>query len=540
MAQQTNVVAGTQKIVVVPNTQKVQVIGVGVGPTGPANVLSIGTVTSNVTPSATITGTSPTQVLNLVLPKGDTGATGATGATGSTGATGATGSTGATGPANVLSVGTVTSSAIASATITGTTPSQVLNLVLPKGDTGSTGATGATGAGVPVGGTTDQVLAKINATDYNTQWVTAVSLAANNTFTGQNIFQSASGVAMRITNTGTGNSFVVEDSTNPDSTPFVIDASGLVGIGLTTPTANLDIVGNQVIRAAAGQDGIQLAGRAGGSISATVKLIPTTLTTNRTLTMPNVDGTIITTGNLSSITAVGTLSSGSIPSSLLSGQTGMWTSAGRPGATRLYRNDIDDQYNVQTYWTGSRWRLYGYYGSSGHADTHVGYADSAGSASTAGIASGVSSGGGGIPYPGATIGGGSANGIGFRWANPYVNCTVDNVISAPSANFSDRRLKTNIKTLTNGIELVRQLRCVTYNPLDVIGFEDETLEPIIGDLDPYDEMLGFIADEVQEVYANAVNGTGNNLKSIDTVQMVSMAISAIQQIDQRLQLLENK
>jgi hypothetical protein len=33
--------------------------------------------------------------------------------------------------------------------------------------------TGATGAGVPVGGTTGQVLAKINATDYNTQWTTA-------------------------------------------------------------------------------------------------------------------------------------------------------------------------------------------------------------------------------------------------------------------------------------------------------------------------------------------------------------------------------
>ena len=540
MVQQANVVAGTQKIVVVPNTQKVQVIGVGVGPTGPANVLSIGTVTSNVTPSATITGTSPTQVLNLVLPKGDTGATGATGATGSTGPTGATGSTGATGPANVLSVGTVTSSAVASATITGTTPSQVLNLVLPKGDTGSTGATGATGAGVPVGGTANQVLAKIDSTNYNTQWVTAVSLAANNTFTGQNIFQSASGIAMRITNTGTGDSFVVEDSTNPDSTPFVFDATGKVGIGTLTPAELLDVRGGVMARATTTTDGVMLVGSGNGTSTRHVTILPATLTAFRTLTLPDVSGTAITTGNLSSITSVGTLSSGSIPASLLSSQTGMWTSVNRPGATRLYRNDYDDQYNVQTYWTGSRWRLYGYYGSSGHADTHVGYADSAGSASTASIASGVSSGGGGIPYPGATIGGGSANSIGFRWANPYVNCTVDNVISAPSANFSDRRLKTNIKTLTNGIELVRQLRCVTYNPLDVIGFEDETLEPIIGDLDPYDEMLGFIADEVQEVYANAVNGTGNNLKSIDTVQMVSMAIAAIQQIDQRLQLLENK
>lgn len=41
-----------------------------------------------------------------------------------------------------------------------------------KGNTGTTGATGATGPGVPTGGSTGQVLAKINGTDYNTQWVT--------------------------------------------------------------------------------------------------------------------------------------------------------------------------------------------------------------------------------------------------------------------------------------------------------------------------------------------------------------------------------
>lgn len=42
----------------------------------------------------------------------------------------------------------------------------------PVGPTGATGATGAAGQGVPVGGTTGQVLAKIDGTNYNTQWVT--------------------------------------------------------------------------------------------------------------------------------------------------------------------------------------------------------------------------------------------------------------------------------------------------------------------------------------------------------------------------------
>ena len=40
------------------------------------------------------------------------------------------------------------------------------------GPQGPAGTPGANGQGVPVGGTTGQVLAKVDATDYNTQWVT--------------------------------------------------------------------------------------------------------------------------------------------------------------------------------------------------------------------------------------------------------------------------------------------------------------------------------------------------------------------------------
>ena len=46
---------------------------------------------------------------------------------------------------------------------------------------------------------------------------------------------SSSGNALRITQTGAGNALVVEDSANPDSTPFVIDASGKVLVATTTP-----------------------------------------------------------------------------------------------------------------------------------------------------------------------------------------------------------------------------------------------------------------------------------------------------------------
>jgi len=51
-----------------------------------------------------------------------------------------------------------------------------------------------------------------------------------------------SGDAFTITNTGTGLSFRVND-TSSDTSPFVIDASGNMGIGTTSPTARLTIQG---------------------------------------------------------------------------------------------------------------------------------------------------------------------------------------------------------------------------------------------------------------------------------------------------------
>lgn len=45
--------------------------------------------------------------------------------------------------------------------------------------------------------------------------------------------------ALRITQTGTGNALVVEDSTNPDSTPFVVNNSGQVIVGNTTAPSQI-------------------------------------------------------------------------------------------------------------------------------------------------------------------------------------------------------------------------------------------------------------------------------------------------------------
>lgn len=58
------------------------------------------------------------------------------------------------------------------------------------------------------------------------------------------VTDNSSNDALRITQTGAGNALLVEDSANPDSTPFVVTATGSVGIGTTTPATALDVRGD--------------------------------------------------------------------------------------------------------------------------------------------------------------------------------------------------------------------------------------------------------------------------------------------------------
>ena len=181
------------------------------GEVGPANTLTVGTVTksSDDTAVVTITGTAPAQTIDFVLPRGlqgiqgiqgTTGATGATGATGPTGPQGEkgdkgdTGNTGATGSQGIQGetgpkgdkgdTGDAGPTGQTGATgsqgpkgdtgdqgPTGATGSQGIQGIQGiQGEVGATGATGATGPGVAAGGTEGQVLLKVDGTDYNTIW----------------------------------------------------------------------------------------------------------------------------------------------------------------------------------------------------------------------------------------------------------------------------------------------------------------------------------------------------------------------------------
>jgi hypothetical protein len=89
---------------------------------------------------------------------------------------------------------------------------------------------------------------------YTLNWYSPAGVQAAAMANGANIFNRAQTIevndstrsALRITQTGTNNALLVEDVTNPDSTPFVIDALGNVGVGLSAIadiTAKMTIIG---------------------------------------------------------------------------------------------------------------------------------------------------------------------------------------------------------------------------------------------------------------------------------------------------------
>lgn len=115
---------------------------VPVGPAGPPNVLEIGTVKTlpaDQQATASITGESPAQKLNLGIPQGKQGATGNPGAPGKDGQNGVTPTLAAG------NVKTLEPDQPATASVTGEGPAYQINLGIPRGQTGAQGAPGQDG-----------------------------------------------------------------------------------------------------------------------------------------------------------------------------------------------------------------------------------------------------------------------------------------------------------------------------------------------------------------------------------------------------------
>lgn len=124
------------------------------GPAGPPDIISIGTITT------TAPGTQASATISGATPNRLLNLTIPQGPQGNPG------------PANTLTIGTIntlTEGQAATATITGTSPNQILNLSIPRGN------------GVKPGGATGDILQKLTGTDYDTGWIATSSTSAINT-----------------------------------------------------------------------------------------------------------------------------------------------------------------------------------------------------------------------------------------------------------------------------------------------------------------------------------------------------------------------
>jgi len=113
-----------------------------------------------------------------------------------------------------------------------------------------------------------------------------------------------------------------------------------------------------------------------------------------------------------------------------------------------------------------------------------------------------------------TIGGTST----FSGAVTLPEHATNGVLTAYSfVTYSDRALKTNIITIENPLEIVNNLRGVTYN-----------------DIRSGNSSVGFIAQEVLEVLPELVFEQPGGLLSLDYVSMIGVLVEAIKELKQEV------
>jgi hypothetical protein len=127
----------------------------------------------------------------------------------------------------------------------------------------------------------------------------------------------ASGAATFLTTPSSANlAALLTDETGSGANVFANTPTLVTpNIGAATGTSLTTTGGGVLVRAASTQDGIEIRGRAGGTGNWEAILTPTTLTADRTFTFPDVSGTVVTTGDTSSVT--NTMLAGSIANAKL-------------------------------------------------------------------------------------------------------------------------------------------------------------------------------------------------------------------------------
>jgi hypothetical protein len=192
-------------------------------------LFSIGTVTTGPegsSASATLTGTHSHPILNLTIPRGDTGdaATIEVGVVtsvpyGDPATVTNVGTSGHAefdfeipgGPAATIAVGTVTSvppSSPATVTNVGTSTDAIFDFEIPEGGS----------VGVPTGGTEGQILAKNSVTDYDTVWIDNTTATVQTIVRNETGAQLNKGTVVYVTGASSNKALVSKAQANSEAT----------------------------------------------------------------------------------------------------------------------------------------------------------------------------------------------------------------------------------------------------------------------------------------------------------------------------------
>jgi hypothetical protein len=111
------------------------------------------------------------------------------------------------------------------------------------------------------------------------------------------------------------------------------------------------------------------------------------------------------------------------------------------------------------------------------------------------------------------------------------NLSVIGTVAAGSVTASDKRAKTNIQTISNGIETIKKLNPVSY----------DWLQHITGNFE-FQKGYGFIADEIQNIMPELIyekqGYTYKDFKHLDYTSFHAIAIKAIQELVDKVEKLE--
>ena len=191
---------------------------------------------------------------------------------------------------------------------------QSLTGISIDGSAGSVAAANITGTTLPVGVVNSSLTKTGLSSAGYVKTDASGNLASSTTVAGSDVSGNISGNAGTVTNgvyTNVANIF----TTGPQTISPATDVKGLVVKAVSgqsaslqewqnssgTALASIAPTGTLTVQAASTQDSVKIAGRAGGTNSRSVTITPTTLTASRTLTLPDVDGTVITSNDTGTV-----------------------------------------------------------------------------------------------------------------------------------------------------------------------------------------------------------------------------------------------